>query len=168
MIESVNQVRIFPVASPQQEILQHEVVITDAPELFFFLDYWGNRCADFSLPEPHKKLSIDSRLIVRTTYADEPPFVNTYLSDLHTMIEKDFQLLDLSKPEEIKSTAAIDEILASIKTENKTVMHLVQDCSSFIFHQFNYDKGITTIETTIDEILEHRSGVCQDFAHVLL
>lgn len=168
VIESVNQVRIFPVASPQQEILQHEVVITDAPELFFFLDYWGNRCADFSLPEPHKELSIDSRLIVRTTNADEPPFVNTHLSDLHPFIEKDFQLLDLSKPEEIKSTAAIGEILASIKTENKTVMHLVQDCSSFIFHQFNYDKGITTIETTIDEILEHRSGVCQDFAHVLL
>jgi transglutaminase-like putative cysteine protease len=29
-------------------------------------------------------------------------------------------------------------------------------------------KGITNIETTLDEILEHRKGVCQDFALVLL
>jgi transglutaminase-like putative cysteine protease len=32
----------------------------------------------------------------------------------------------------------------------------------------NYTKGITNIETTLDEILEHRKGVCQDFALVLL
>ena len=29
-------------------------------------------------------------------------------------------------------------------------------------------KGVTTIETKVDEILELKAGVCQDFAHVLL
>ncbi|RYZ28125.1 MAG: transglutaminase family protein, partial [Sphingobacteriales bacterium] len=33
---------------------------------------------------------------------------------------------------------------------------------------FKYIKGITNIETTVQEILELRSGVCQDFAHVML
>lgn len=166
--ESVNQVRIYPIASPQQEILQHEVMITDAPELLFFLDYWGNRCADFSLPEAHKELSIDSRLIVRTTIADEPPFIQSTLAELQPIIEDNFQLLELSKPEETKSADLIHEIISSISSPNKTVMQLVQDCSQYIFHQFKYIKGITTIESTVDEILEHRSGVCQDFAHVLL
>ncbi len=168
VIESVNQVRIYPVASPQQEILHHEVAITDSPELFFFIDYWGNRCADFSRIEPHKELSIDSRLIVRTTTGLELPSNNSMLSDLLQPIESDFILLELSKPEEIKSTDAIEEIINHINISGKTVMQLVEQCSSYIYSNFKYIKGITNIETTVDEILEHRSGVCQDFAHVLL
>lgn len=168
VIESVNQVRIYPVASPQQEILNHEITISDAPELFFFLDYWGNRCADFSIPEPHKELQIDSRLIVRTTGIAELPAITSTLADMQTVIASNFQLLELSKPEEIKSTDAIHHIISSITADDKTVMQLVEHCSSYIYQHFKYIKGITNIETTVDEILEHRSGVCQDFAHVLL
>ena len=168
VIESVNQVRIYPVASPQQEILNHEITISDAPELFFFLDYWGNRCADFSIPEPHKELQIDSRLIVRTTGVDKLPDNNSTLADVKKSIETNFQLLELSKPEEIKSTNAIHHIISSITADDKMVMQLVEHCSSYIYQHFKYIKGITNIETTVDEILEHRSGVCQDFAHVLL
>lgn len=168
VIESVNQVRIYPVASPQQEILNHEISINDAPELFFFIDYWGNRCADFSIIEPHKELVIDSRLIVRTTGGTELPVSAATMNELLEPIEKDFKLLELSKPEEIKSTKAIDEIISSIGISNKTIMQLVEHCSSYIYQHFKYIKGITKIETTVDEILDHRSGVCQDFAHVLL
>lgn len=166
--ESVNQIRIYPVASAQQEILNHEINISDAPELFFFLDYWGNRCADFSLPDAHKELIIDSRLIVRTTSAEELPLINSYLAELQPVIQKEFQLLELSKPEEIKSTDAIQYIIQQINSPEKTVMQLVQQCSEYIYTNFKYIKGITNIETTVDEILDHRSGVCQDFAHVLL
>jgi transglutaminase-like putative cysteine protease len=40
--------------------------------------------------------------------------------------------------------------------------------NEYVFTNFTYTKGITNIETTLDEILEHRKGVCQDFALVLL
>jgi transglutaminase-like putative cysteine protease len=40
--------------------------------------------------------------------------------------------------------------------------------ATYVFTNFTYTKGITNIETTLDEILEHRKGVCQDFALVLL
>ena len=33
---------------------------------------------------------------------------------------------------------------------------------------FEYKKGVTTIETDIDELWKLRAGVCQDFAHLLL
>jgi transglutaminase-like putative cysteine protease len=47
-------------------------------------------------------------------------------------------------------------------------VEIANGCCAYIYQHFQYQKGITTVETTIDEILEHRSGVCQDFAHVLL
>lgn len=37
------------------------------------------------------------------------------------------------------------------------------------FHDaFTYAPQATTISTSVDEVLEHRHGVCQDFAHVLI
>jgi transglutaminase-like putative cysteine protease len=166
--ESVNQIRIYPVASAQQEILQHDVTISSDPEPFFFIDYWGNRCADFSLLEAHSSLVIDSRVVVRTIGQETIPVVNSSREELLTFIENDFHLLELSRPEEIKATLALQQILDELDCNHKTVMQIVEACSGYIFSQFKYIKGITNIETTVDEILQHRSGVCQDFAHVLL
>ena len=166
--ESVNQIRIYPVASAQQEILQHDVTISSDPEPFFFIDYWGNRCADFSVLDAHTSLVIDSRVVVRTIGLETIPVVNSSREELLTFIENDFHLLELSRPEEIKATKALQHILDELACEHKPVMQIVEACSAYIFSQFKYIKGITNIETTVDEILQHRSGVCQDFAHVLL
>ena len=166
--ESVNQLRIYPVASDQQEILQHEVNISTDPELFFFIDYWGNRCADFSLLEAHTSLVIDSRVVVRTIGKETIAVVESTREELQQIVASDFQLLELSKPEEILGGKALQDIMTELDCEHKTVMQIVEACSSYIFSEFKYIKGITTIETTVDEILDHRSGVCQDFAHVLL
>jgi transglutaminase-like putative cysteine protease len=37
-----------------------------------------------------------------------------------------------------------------------------------IFREFTYKSGSTTIQTTVEEVMEKRQGVCQDFAHVML
>jgi len=166
--ESVNQVRIYPIASDMQEILQHEVNITTDPELFFFIDYWGNRCADFSLLQSHKELTIDSRMIVRTMGQELIPAVDSNWTELKENVEENFYLLELTRPDEIKVNTALQEIIDSFHHKEKTIMQIVEACSGYIFKEFKYIKGITNIETTVDEILEHRSGVCQDFAHVLL
>lgn len=166
--ESVNQVRIYPIASDMQEILKHEVNITTDPELFFFIDYWGNRCADFSLLQSHKELTIDSRMIVRTMGQEFIPAVDSNWAELKENVEENFYLLELTRPDEIKVNTALQEIIDSFQHKEKTIMQTVEACSGYIFKEFKYIKGITNIETTVDEILEHRSGVCQDFAHVLL
>jgi transglutaminase-like putative cysteine protease len=166
--ESVNQLRIYPVASDQQDILQHEVHITSDPEMFFFLDYWGNRCADFSLLEAHTSLVIDSRVVVRTIARGETPDAPATINELAQYLNNDFHLLELARPEEIQSANAMEEIIKLLDCKHKTVVQIVEACAAYIFSSFKYIKGITTIETTVDEILEHRSGVCQDFAHVLL
>ena len=166
--ESVNQIRIYPIASDMQEILQHEVNITADPELFFFIDYWGNRCADFSLMQSHKELTIDSRMIVRTMGQDVIIPVDSNWEDLSENVQNKFYLLELTRPDEVKVNAALQEIIDSFQHKEKTIMQTVEACSGYIFKEFKYIKGITNIETTVDEILEHRSGVCQDFAHVLL
>lgn len=167
--ESINEIRIFPFQCPEQEVLQHDLLITGQPEVQVFNDYWGNKTGLFSLIESHRQLTIESKLIVRTTMASQLR-VNFHsgFAALQQESSSSLQLLELTRPDSIEQQNLIREITAQVYAEGKSVAHTVEHSSEFIFKHFKYTKGITTIETTVDEILQHQGGVCQDFAHVLL
>jgi transglutaminase-like putative cysteine protease len=167
--ESVNEIRIFPINNNEQEVLQHDLVITGTPDVFVYKDYWDNRTGLFNLLPAHKELVIDSRLVVRTL--TPVPFeidATPGLKDLEPEINDNLKLLELSTPDMISSQEQIDQIITEVHQPGATIASIIQNCGSYIFNQFSYTKGITDIETTVDEILEHRGGVCQDFAHIML
>jgi transglutaminase-like putative cysteine protease len=167
--ESNNEIKIYPYQCADQEVLQHDLQITNHPDIQTFIDYWGNKNGVFSVLPPHKLLIIDSRLIVRTL-RDSDVKVNfeSTLSDLEREMEDNLQLLELATRMPNGSENAIDNILQQLQIENNSVAAIVEQCSQYIYNNFRYVKGITNVETTVDEILQLKSGVCQDFAHVLL
>ena len=167
--ESTNEMRIYPYPSPHSEVLMHELTVTGHPEVHRFSDYWNNVTGVFNIREPHTELSIDSRLIVRIRPEGfaQPDF-NAGREALARETENRLELLELSLHDGIASQDAIDEIVGMIDRPWKGIAAMVQECSQYIYGHFKYIKGITDIESTVDEILDHRSGVCQDFAHVML
>jgi len=169
VIENTNEIKIFPFNCKEQEVLQHELIITDHPDILQYSDYWGNKSGLFNVMHPHREMIVESKLIIRTTASDisEMDFTSGW-NELQADVKNNLQLLELSTPDAIKLSKDIDAIIVALEPKNKTIAQVVKDGNAYIFEQFKYIKGITTIETTVDEILEHRSGVCQDFAHVLL
>jgi transglutaminase-like putative cysteine protease len=167
--ESVNEIRIFPFQCPDQEILQHDLLITGQPEIHSFTDYFGNKVGNFNLLPPHKVLSIESKLLVRTTASSQLQInFHSGFAQLQQEMADSILLLELSRPDMITNQPAIDNIITVISQPEKSVAAVTEHCSEYIFKNFKYLKGITNIETTVDEILEHRAGVCQDFAHLML
>lgn len=166
--ESVNEIRILPYHSPDQEVLQQNLNITMHPPVHTFTDYWGNAAGTFNLLQPHRELVIDNKLIVRTT---NPPQVNLNydagFAELKTDINGFLRMLELTKPDAIEAQKKLKEIVRQLH-KSKSIAAIAEEACRYIFENFQYIKGITNVETTVDEILEHRSGVCQDFAHVLL
>lgn len=169
--ESTNQIKIFPAVYNGQETTRHQLLITGEPFINRFTDYWGNEVGWFTLNDSHDELRIDSQVIVKTTLHTQNPLVTSRFSDWEIIrheIDKELQLLDLSRPESIAASDKIEAIVHELRHSRDTPAIFIQRCSEYIFDHFNYEKGITTVETTLDEILEHQMGVCQDFAHVLL
>lgn len=166
--ESVNEIKIYPYQCDEQEILQHELLITTHPDVQVFSDYWGNRTGEFNLLSPHKTLTIESKLLVRTIASAQLQL------NFHSGFEQlrkemdDLKLIELARPELINTQSAIDNIHTVICQPDKSIAAITEHCSEYIFRNFKYIKGITNIETTVDEILLHRAGVCQDFAHLML
>ncbi|HKO79249.1 MAG TPA: transglutaminase family protein, partial [Chitinophagaceae bacterium] len=167
--ESVNEIRIYPFSDSGQETLHHQLNITTHPDVYMIQDYWGNRAGMFNLMASHKELVIESKLIVRTLGQASVALNNqATLDTLKTEIADKLFLLELSTINEVELKEQINALVGEFYTSNMPVAAIIEKCGDYIFNQFNYIKGITTIETTVEEILEHRSGVCQDFAHVML
>ena len=170
--ESTNQIKIFPYAHPGQELQNQKLVITGDPSVNLFADYWGNTVGWFVVNEAHKELIIDSKLIVNVKSSNTiNPVALSKFSDweiLRGAVSSDMKTLDLATPESIQAKMELSAMVQDLRHSRDTPAMFIQRCSEYIFETFEYKKGITTIETTVDEILEHKSGVCQDFAHVLL
>lgn len=167
--ESINEMRIHPYNCDGVDVLMHELNITRSPDLHIYEDYWQNKTAVFTLREPHMEMSIDSRLIVRTRAGSGLPLhLSTGRDALRNDIGQQLKMLELMRPDRISSQSEINTIVAMIDQPWKSISAMVQEVSQYIYQHFQYTKGITDIETTVDDILVHRGGVCQDFAHVML
>jgi transglutaminase-like putative cysteine protease len=167
--ESVNEIRIYPFACHEQEVLYHEINITGNPDILAITDYWGSRAGMFNLLPSHKLMVIESKLIVRSLgKQDLDHNMISGFDALREEVANNLNLLELSHIKEIELREQIHEITNEIYAPGDAVADVIRKCSAYIFTYFNYIKGITSVETTVAEILEHRSGVCQDFAHVML
>ncbi len=167
--ESMNNIMIFPFQSADQETLEQEFFITDKPEVFSYTDYWGNKAGTFNLMSPHKELVIESKLLIRTLVPQPLQLPkDTYQKDIAKHVDNDVHLLELARVSDVKDLSLMQEYVKGLFDESKSIATIIEDTCAFIFTHFTYIKGITTIETTVDEILEKQAGVCQDFAHVML
>lgn len=167
--ESTNEIKIYPYQCPEQETLRHELLISGHPEVQVFNDYWGNRFGSFNVLPLHQELVIESKLVVRTT-ASSQLRINFHGSfeQLSNEVNGQLQLLELVALESIALQDEIEKIAAHIRERAHSVATAVEYCGEYIFKHFKYIKGITNIETTVDEVLQHKAGVCQDFAHLML
>ncbi|KAB1156955.1 transglutaminase family protein [Flavobacterium luteum] len=167
--ESINEIRLFPYNFENQDVLKFELNITNNPNVDISQDRYGNRVGNFNNLEVHSEMAIESRMIVRVNHSLKIPEIDTTtIQDLEVEKEKSIELLRLSYPEAIEKQNKIIAILNKIKHQDKPVIEIARLCNQYVYSNFSYTKGITNIETTLDEVLQHKKGVCQDFALVLL
>ncbi len=168
--DSANQIILYPLQDEGQDIRQHRIVITGNPAVEIHQDYFGNQVGTFTHSHPHQELVIDSQLVVATKGRPVPedlvPAVEQWKS-LEEIASK-VPYLEFSRVVNFASLPAVAKLAQGKRSENPTPLALARDFSKIIYDTFTYRKGITTVETTVDEIWRLKSGVCQDFAHMLL
>lgn len=167
--ESVNEIKVYPYACREQEVLYHEVNISHQPEVLLITDYWGNRSGQFNCLEAHQELTIESKLIVRTLGSSALPSLYAgSITDLANDKRQNLALIELAQGNEPELRERLSQLNNEFFSRDLPVQSIVENCNRFIFENYRYIKGITTVETTVAEILEHKAGVCQDFAHLML
>jgi len=170
VIDSANQVMLFPIDDPEQEVKKHELIITHQPSVEIFTDYFGNKVGIFSVIKPHSQLTIESIIEVVIQEAKLPANDTASESqwDNLNVIREQFPYMDFMLLENCDSYDEIADVVKSLMNETITPFAIAEQMSAFVYHHFEYKKGITSVETQVDEIWKLKAGVCQDFAHILL
>jgi transglutaminase-like putative cysteine protease len=168
--DSANQIMLYPISDEWQDIERHIVRVTGNPMIEIHHDAFGNKVGTFTHSQPHQELIINSILEVVTT-AKTLPEDNRPVDEQWKKLEEmrnQIPYIDFLRLESFHSIPEVHQIMEEVRCKNCSPLMSAQDFCLYVYENFTYTKGITTVETTLDEIWKIKSGVCQDFAHFLL
>lgn len=168
--DSANQIILYPVNDEYQEILKHELKISGDPLVDVYRDYYGNEVGNFTISTPHSELSIISKVIVTTRPKPLPQddiFASLQWQELKDVQNK-IPYIDYLKHEHFVGLDEVKEVVGRESKAGFTPYQVSVALCRYVYENFSYLPGITTVETTLDTIWELKAGVCQDFAHILL
>jgi len=168
--DSANQIMLFPIKDENQEVQSQQITITGEPFVEQFKDYYGNEVGSFMHIAAHKELRIDSNIAVITKPIKFPTDeIAIELQWDHLLqIKYIAPFIDFLKQESFDALPEVKQIADAGFYKSVSVFVAVQQLNTYVYQNFQYIKGITSVETTLDEVWTLRAGVCQDFAHMLL
>lgn len=173
---SVNQLCVIPRNTTTQQILNNSLSVDPAPaKIYSWQDSFGNSQAHFSIEESHGQCVIESVSLVETTSSlpAELP-VNENMAQLRTTLASDFTsdgLLAskcLLPTQQVRKLIGSQDIVAQLTLECSSVTMFADNLMNWIFTEFEYDPGFSSVVTSGQKAWEAKRGVCQDFAHVAL
>ena len=171
-----NEARLLPRDLPQQKVLTAGLQIEPMPHDYYErFDYFGNQTAYFSIQQPHDQLLVTASSEIDTSatiLVEEAAHLSWEMAreqvlNLGSAEATDALQFVLDSPTVVVNDLILNYALPSF-APGRSLVDAVHDLMQRIFHEFKYDPEFSTIATPLKEVLEHRSGVCQDFAHLAI
>lgn len=170
VIDSANQIMLHPWQDDFQTVLSHFLSINTNPKIESRTDFYGNTVATFMIPEPHKFLSIISEIEIIThprPYPEDTQSANKQWGDIEHL-KSDIQFFDFLKPIKFDGTKDISELLETSKYKQHTPLQTISNLCDYMFKNFKYIKGVTNVQSKLDDAWRLKAGVCQDFTGIFL
>jgi transglutaminase-like putative cysteine protease len=168
--ESHTIVHLQPRSDLSQYCTRYELIVVPRSRVFTYSDRYGNDVQHFGVLPEHKLLDVVARSQV-VTVRGEPtapePLPRRLIDDDPTRDELwDF----LHESTYIHFDAELDALAAEVGEPgpDDDVAAWLGHASHHIHETFTYGTGVTSVHATVAESIGLRSGVCQDFAHVLV
>jgi transglutaminase-like putative cysteine protease len=164
--ESYSIVRLRPRSDSSQYCTKYELNVSPRARVFSYSDRFGNDVQHFAVLPDHDVLSIIARSSVITVRSPQPeapspvtkeqlatdPNVRWLYDELHEVFGPQLKAFALEVGDPGR-----DDLVA-------WYLH----AGTSISQKFTYDTNATSVQTTIDESIRARAGVCQDYAHILV
>lgn len=171
-----NEARLLPRCSDRQQCQTGRLQITPAPAVYEEReDFFGNRVVYFAVQEAHTVLEVSAESAVTLSPAALPA-----LSASPAWEEVGRGLVHVLEPERLAARQfVLDSALiaagpafaayaAPSFPSGRPVLEAVHELMQRIYHELTYDPHFTTAATPVHEVLAHRRGVCQDYAHLAI
>ena len=174
---SYNEAKLLPRECPRQKLISARLDIKPKEADFRIReDFFGNQVAYFAITEPHEEFIVTAVSEVEVMGNAGQPDLSQGISwesvkDM-LMHDKRAEVMDarqytLDSPY-IRSSPELAAYAQPSFTPGRPMIEAARNLMQRIFNEFTFDPGFTTLSTPVNTVLEHRRGVCQDFAHVAI
>ena len=158
--ETVMEVRLRPMDGNGQRCLEFDLDVSSGIKPRTYRDGYGNHVHYFNLVRPHTRLVVTSRSVVETGLGPD--------KDAGEELVQDF-LRFRSPVKDVDGVRALaPRFPISDPRSAPAVEQALDDLTLTISREFTYDRAVTDVYSALDEVLELKAGVCQDFAHLFI
>ena len=177
VVLSQQLLHLTPRVLPWQRCEAHKISVEPvAGETTEREDYYGNRTMSLVIAVPHEALvvraastvSVEARVRAALAAPKAPwEAVRARLSvlDAPPLAEAVEFLFD--SPHVERSADLADYAVKSF-TARRTILEAATDLARRIHRDFRFDRTATSVSTPLRQVLKQKSGVCQDFAHLMI
>jgi transglutaminase-like putative cysteine protease len=160
--------------TPHQHVLSANVEVVPVPDhRHTHIDGFGNLVSYLALQQPHERLSVTATSDVDVVTPAGPP-VSPVWSDVPGLLAADTtsdgllaRQCALDSPLVVADDALAEYARPSFPA-GCPLHEGVAGLAHRIFTDFAFEPGFTDVTTPPMEVLDHRRGVCQDFAHLAI
>lgn len=169
--------RLTPRDRPWQKLLSHLIQIEPEPdERHEAPDSFGNRVTHFGVHAAHRMLRVRTQCSVEVSAraaVDPHGTAAVAWESVRDAVRR--RPLDELEPARMAEPTPMVPLSDGARlyareslTPGRPWLEAVTDLMQRIHTQFEFDPHATTVSTSVDEVLQRRRGVCQDFAHLML
>lgn len=168
--ESFAELRVWPLNNDSQRVIDRSLRIDPASVIDQYVDYFGNHVEFFSIPHRHSSLTVTAEAEVET-YAVAPPnsILEISVGEARQIFNSTrYQLFEFLQPSRLVPLNQHLRIRKKFFRQGESLGEALMTLNHWIYKNFDYRPGVTDVTTPIRNIVAHRRGVCQDFAHLML
>jgi transglutaminase-like putative cysteine protease len=168
--ESVMEVRMQPRTDARQRCLSFSLDVSPRANVMVYRDFFGNAVHHFDIPGQHELIEVAAQAIVEVL----PPIV-ARASEAANWEELDARVAQgdywemLLASQYARPTELLEKLRAELDLKRRgNPLELLQELNAELYEFFEYAPNTTKVDSPIDDALESRRGVCQDFAHIMI
>lgn len=170
-----NEARLTPRNFAYQQCSESKFAVDPEPkECRERHDFFGNTVYYFTIQQPHNQLTVTVTSDVDVKGREQQLNFAEHLTweevheQLHT--ESDPDILEIRQyilnSSMVRSMPELHTYAKKSFTKGCPFLEAVEDLTTRLYADFTYDPNFTTIATPLADVIKHRRGVCQDFAHL--
>jgi transglutaminase-like putative cysteine protease len=165
--ESFIELRLQPKTTQTQAVASFMLAAGPASKISRYRDWNDNVVHHFAVTQYHDRLEVQSRSLVETR---PPLFALAAIEDAMPLPAPAYTLQDwLFIDGPLRLTPALERFAAGLGVPASVPLgEQVRRLGMAISGAFEYRKNVTRYDSTTDDFLETRAGVCQDFTHLML
>jgi len=166
--ESVMEVRMQPRTDARQRCLSFSLDVTPRASMMMYRDFFGNAVHHFDIPGQHELIEVAAQAVVEVL----PPLVAHAVGDWEELDARVAQgdYWEMMLPSlYARPTDLLEKLRERLDLKRRgNPVELLRELNTQMYEFFEYAPNTTKVDSPIDEALESRQGVCQDFAHIMI